>query len=128
MSAISLYPMETIRVLNNVYTGQSAPVYTSAFDSCNNNITAKIVPSGPNETVILKTKTIKTNPIVEVIVPLPFANDGLNPEQVQNLFTTMRYLLVDISNNLGNPGLVSLSVDTLLQSLSVLKDSYTINY
>ena len=127
MSAISLYPMETIRVLNNVYMNQSGPTSTSAFDSSNNNIITKIIPSGPHETVLLKTKTIKTAPTIKVIAPLPFANDGLDSEQVQNLFNTMRYLLTDISNNLGNPGLVSLSVETLLESLSVLKDSYTIS-
>jgi hypothetical protein len=108
MSAISLYPMETIRVLNNVYMDQIAPAFTSAFDSSNNNITTTIIPSGPNETAIVQTKT--TNKQTQT--------------NVMNLFNMMNDLLVDISNNVTNPRLVSGSVDTLLHSLSALKNSY----
>ena len=105
MSAISLYPMETIRVLNNVYTEQTTPDFTSVFDSSNNNTKTVVIPSGPNETVVVKTNIhSQTN--------------------VDSLFTTMGHLLTDISNNLGNPGLVSSSVNTLVQSLSTLKNSY----
>jgi hypothetical protein len=105
MSAISLYPMETIRVLNNVYMEQTSPDFTSVFDSSNNNSKTVVIPSGPNETVILKTNT-------------------QSHANVDSLFTTMGHLLTDISNNLGNPGLVSSSVNTLFHSLSTLKDSY----
>jgi hypothetical protein len=117
MSAISLYPQETIKVVNHVYSGDPGPGGQ---------------PTDPGNTN--NTQTSVTTPhatIVKVIAPLPFANDGLNQTNLNTLFATMTTILTDIKQSLlsgsGSNSTITVdpqSINEALASITALQESF----
>jgi hypothetical protein len=115
MSAISLYPQETIKVVNHVYSGDPGPG-GQPTDPSNSNI---ITPSNP----------VRNQTIVKVIAPLPFANDGLNQTNLNTLFATMTSILTDIKQSLLEGENSTITVDPhciheALASITALQESF----
>jgi len=114
MSAISLYPQETIKVVNHVYSGDPGPGGQ---------------PTDPSNSNIQTSVTTPHSTIVKVIAPLPFANDGLNRTNLNTLFATMTSILTDIKQSLLEGENSTITVDPhciheALASITALQESF----